>query len=168
VGTSRLGLSAERRINQEFCNTRKRLLNKEKRRFLTLTRAKEFGGTTAFHITRLREGQVQFSTVFGLSPSLQRSGWPIPLLELHYIVMQIGPLTFLHLALDARLRGVGLVYRALVDSGDIDSFVRERIDEKRQRFRRLPRSRFRRRRANPDRLVALPRPAPTQIGIRYP
>ena len=42
-------------VLQDFCNTRKRLLNKEKRRFLTLTRAKEFGGTTAFHITTFRE-----------------------------------------------------------------------------------------------------------------
>jgi hypothetical protein len=40
---------------QDFCNTRKHLLNKENTRFLTLARVKVFGGATAFHITRLCE-----------------------------------------------------------------------------------------------------------------
>ena len=38
-------------------DTRNRLLNKEKTRFLALTRAKEFGGTTAFHIAELLKSE---------------------------------------------------------------------------------------------------------------
>ncbi len=56
---------------QEFCNTRKRLINKEKMRFLTLTRAKQFGGTTAFHITNVRR----------ISRGEGREGFSLPLEE---------------------------------------------------------------------------------------